>query len=148
MPGVGFLPSEKTLIYEALGLFQGVTYDWYNYAAWVTGSYGSVPIAQQVDFGVCCTRLEAILTAITAAAPTDGRELRIKRILVEYDKIALTVPWSIESGGVEGAFGLRMNVRQGWQRFHDLLEGSLGIHVEIVESPWSGGGSRSIKVGR
>ena len=62
-----FTNSEKTLLYELLGVFQITTYDWFEYITWPAGIVTSTPFGSQIDFSTATTRLEVIIAAIEAA---------------------------------------------------------------------------------
>ena len=139
---MAFTAAQKTLMYEILGLFEGGTFDWYNYNDRVTGEITSVPMHNQISFTVATTRLEVVFTAIEGAS--DNRETRIGEILTEYDEIDFDVA-TIVVGGASGASGLRYNPDVKRAHLKDLLERNLGIQIRQLGSG-GGGGSRSIRL--
>ena len=126
---MAFTEPQKTLAYELLELFQGGTFDWFEYNDRIAGVSTSVPFTAQINFTVATTRLEAIFTAIEAGS--DGREARIITILDEYECIALDTT-SIKTGGGGGAAGARFNPFKGRRHLKKLLMINLGIRVRKI----------------
>ena len=121
-----FTAAQKTLIYELLELFQGTTFDWYEYRTWPGGTVTSVPWAAQIDFALATTRLEAIITAIEASA--DGSQPRLVTILSEYSDVSTDVA-VVAGGGASGASGARYNPARKRERLRRILKWHLGIDV-------------------
>lgn len=140
-----FVASQKTLAYELLGLFQGATFDWYQFNDRVTGEVTSVPLHNQINFTIATTRLEAIFTAITAAAPADNRETRIGEILTEYEAISLDLI-EVGSGGGGGASGARYSTKKQIFHLRRLLWTHLGIRIYQIRGNVPSG--RSIPIVR
>ena len=122
---MAFTAAQKTLMYEMLELFQGGTYDWYDYREW-NGVVTSVPFGTQISFSTATDRLDAILTAIEAGS--DGRESRIGSILTEYSDISFNTE-KITGGGVDSAPGVRWDSDGARRRLTSLLQLHLGIQV-------------------
>lgn len=146
---MAFDAEQTTLIHEALGLFQGNTYDWYDYNDRITGAVTSVPIHNQIDFSTAITRLAEIIAAIVAGS--DGREARIKEILVDY-KCVSTDEVEVGFGGAANAQGLRFSTAKNRARHALLLQTHLGIRVRVIGGPAQGidgeGGGRNISIVR
>ena len=144
---MAFTAAQKTLANELLGLFEGGTYQWFQYVDDKTGENTGVPWTEQISFAVANTAVTASFTAIEAAG--DDRENRIGTILSEYDDISLDVMF-IKGGGVAGVSGLRYDFRMKIARLKSLLEFHLGIQIRLASGtgPISDGGGRNIRVGR
>lgn len=142
-----FSAANKTLMHELLGLFQGSTFDWYDYTDRVTGQITSVPIHSQIDFKKATDRLAVIITALELE--TDDRKNRIDTVLAEYSDISLDVA-EIRSGGGSGASGARYSPERHRRHLRKLLMTHLGIRV-FVRSRGQGnleGARRRIPYGR
>lgn len=145
---MAFLEKEKTLIFELLGMFQGGTFDWFDYNAFITGQITSVPFGNQVDFATAKTVIDSNIADIVASG--DGREARIKEILVEYDCISLQ-EIEIRTGGARDNAGIRYKTSSQELKLRDKLERHIGIHVALTGIPTSasrGDNGRSISLGR
>jgi hypothetical protein len=132
---MSFSAAQKTLMYELLGLFQGATFDWFDYNDWTTGLITSVPIHQQLDFSTATTRMNAIIAAIEAGS--DGRESRIGAVLTEYGNV------SLDTGRAHGEF--EYNPAEQRALLRNLLETHLGIRVRQTVM---GGSGRSVQITR
>jgi hypothetical protein len=139
--------DEKTLIYELLGVFQGGTFDWYDYNDWTTGEIASVPIHEQVTFQKATDRLEAIIAAINAADAADGRRARISEVLIDYAAMALETA-RIGPGGAGGAAGLEYSPTKKRERLRTVLQGHLGIRVAAGGRWMRGDSGRAVAVAR
>ena len=131
-----------------MGLFQGGTFDWYDYNDRVTGAITSVPIHEQIDFTIATDRLSTIIGNIEGG--TDGREARIGTILTEYKDISLDVA-KIREGGGGGASGARYDPERHRGHLRRLLMTHLGIRVFVRsagQGGLGGGSARSIGVVR
>ena len=139
---MAFTVDQKTLCYEILGLFEGGTFDWFEYRIKEDTSIASgTPLTNQVSFTLAVARLETIFTDIENGS--DGREARIIAITVKYEPISLE-QLDIRTGGTNTAPGARFSTR-GMRALHrKQLETHLGIHVEASNT----GAGRNIRVGR
>lgn len=143
-----FTATQRTLAYELLGLFQGGTFDWYDYNDFTTGEIASVPITQQIDFTVAVTRVNAIFAEITAAVgANEDRETRIGEVLSRYSLISLE-DVRVKGGGTAGTPGARYSTDEHIAHLRKLLWTHMGVRVLVHNAPGQGGGGRNIPVGR
>ena len=144
---MAFTASQKTLVYELLGLYQGGTYNWYDYNSWITGQITSAPFGNSVDFSTATSVLDDNITTIEASG--DNREVRIGEILSAYNDISLQ-EIAIGKGGSCNTEGVRYNTKAHTDKLRDLLEQHVGLHVESEGIPGrpSMDSSNGIAVGR
>ena len=108
-----------------LELFEGQTYDWYDYKE-IGGIVTSVPFATQVNFAAAKTRLDTILNDIVAGS--DGRQAEILTILAGWYALAYKT-YEIGAGGVQSATGIRINPTKTRQLYENRLRLLLGFNV-------------------
>ena len=141
---MSFDAAQTTLIHELLEIFQGGTFDWFDYNDWVTGEITSVPLNSPMDLSVARDKLTDILAAIVAAAPTDGREARIKEVLTEYGCVALN-EITVGPGGTSAVPGARFSTSKQRTRLRELLQLNTGIRMRMMNARRDG---RNLSVGR
>ena len=144
---MAFSPEDKTICYEALGLYQGGEFIWFDYTTTTTGEVASVPFSQSIDFTVAKDKLDARFTSIEAAG--DGREARIKELVVDWKSIA-TSNMRLGPGGTNSAPGARMDSQEDRDQIRLLFMMHLGIAAlqDVSKIPMGGAGGRSSRVMR
>lgn len=143
---VAFTDKNRTLISELLGVFQGVTFDWFDYNSSITGEVASVPFGQQIDFSTVATRLDEIIAVIETEV--DGRKARVDEILTEYDCVSLQHN-SIGPGGASGAAGFRYTTEAHEAKLKRKLEDVIGLRSVVRNiAGRSDGSNTSMPVGR
>lgn len=135
--------NQRSLANELLGMFEGKTFDWFEYSDREdTTIVSSTPLTNQIDFTKASARLTEIFDAIELAG--DDRQTLIADILTEYNDIRLIAPGRITVGGTNTAPGMRYSVRGQIAHLKKLLWTNLGFRIRVHGE----GGSRNLRVSR
>ena len=121
-----FTEKEKTLMFEILSMYQGGTFDWFDYSSITTGEIASVPFGNQIDFTKANTVLNANIVAIEGAS--DGRQARLVEILAAYDKVSLD-KLRVGPGGTSGSPGARFDTEEIEEKLRQKTMRNVGLSV-------------------
>lgn len=123
---VDFTEKEKTLMFEILNMYQGGTFDWFDYSSITTGEIASVPFSNQIDFTKANTALNTNITAIEGGS--DGRQARLVEILDKYDTVSLQ-KMRIGPGGTSGSPGARLDTEEIEEKLRQKVMRNVGLSV-------------------